>query len=321
MVSKKVKSKIRSSIKSSKKTSYFLEKGDVIAVVAPASAPPADVLIKAKAWIEKSGYKAQVPDDLLSPEIFISNSDEYRLNHLKTVLLDPQVKMIWCIRGGYGCSRLIPELLKVKKQKEKLFIGISDITTLHLFLTQKWGWKTVHGPLLDRLAENKLTGKNELELMQALSGEKAEFVFEQLTAMNQAASKTKKIQAILIGGNLTVLSSNSGTGIDHITKKHILFLEDLGERGYRIDRMLQQIKQNKSFKNCQAIVLGDFLGGDEPNKENHVQVTLKKFAETLKIPVFAGIPCGHGEVQRPLFFNTKALLFSGANPKLTVYNK
>lgn len=322
MVSKKAKNQTRSliSYKSKKASRFFLQKGDVIAVVAPASAPPFEVIARAKAWIEKNGFIAFIPDDMLKPEIYLSNSDQYRLNHLKSVIMNPQVNAIWCIRGGYGCSRLIPELNKMKKQKEKLFIGISDITTLHLFFTQKWNWRTLHGPLMDRLAENKLTGKNEQELVQAIQGQLKEITFTGLTGLNASALKNKKIQAPIIGGNLTVLTSNYGTTNELSAKKHILFLEDLSERGYRVDRMLQQIKQSKAFKHCQAIVLGDFLGGDELNKENHVQITLKNFAEHIKIPVFFGLQSGHGEIQRPLFFNTKAVLFSGANPKLTVYN-
>ena len=333
MVSEKVKNQPRSLISVSpagsiKASSYFLKKGDVIAIVAPASAPPADVIGKAKAWIEKNGFVALIPDDILKSEIYLSNSDQYRFNHLKSVLQNPKVNAIWCIRGGYGCSRLIPELVQLKKPKEKLFIGISDITTLHLLFTKKWNWRTLHGPLMDRLAENKLTAKNEEEMMQAILGQKKEFIFDGLTALNSAGTKNKKIQAPVVGGNLTVLTSNFGTPAEIAAKKHILFLEDLSERGYRIDRMLQQIKQSKAFKHCQAIVFGDFLGGDEPAKqgalntapENHVQATLRNFAEQINIPVFSGLLAGHGAIQRPLFFNTKAVLFSGANPKLTVYN-
>lgn len=277
MVSKKVKNKTRSSTKYSlnssekasrtrptKKVTYFLEKGDTIAVVAPASSPSISVLADVKQWIEKNGFAAQIPDDLLKTETYLANTDKYRFNHLKTVISDPQVKAIWCLRGGYGCSRLIPELNKIKKQKEKIFIGLSDITTLHLFFTQKWNWRTLHAPVMSRLAEDQLSDQNEVELMQAILGEKIEFIFDGLKPLNASALKQKKITAPVVGGNLTVFSSNCGTGNDVISKKHILFLEDLNERGYRVDRMLQQIKQNKSFKNCVAIVLGDFLGGDEP---------------------------------------------------------
>ena len=122
MVSEKVKNKTRSLTSRSpatKKTSFFLKKGDAIAVVAPASSPPPEVVAHVKSWIEKNGYVALVPDDLLKSETYLANTDEYRFNHLKSVIMDPNVKAIWCLRGGYGCSRIIPDLMKLKKQKEK----------------------------------------------------------------------------------------------------------------------------------------------------------------------------------------------------------
>lgn len=317
MVSEKVKNKAPSLTKSD----FFLKMGDLIEIVAPASACPPEIIEKGVRWIEANGFRASVPKDLLKPEIYLSNSDSYRFEHLKKALLSKETKAIWCVRGGYGASRIIPDLMKVKKQKEKLFIGISDITTLHLFFTQKWGWRTLHASLLDRLAEKKLTPENEQELIVALTGNKSEFEFSNLIPLNERAKKNTVIKSKLIGGNLTVLSSNVGTANAIIAKNYILFLEDLGERGYRIDRMLQQIKQSPNFKYCKAIVLGEFLGGDESNRENHVMTTLKKMSEGLSIPVFAGVDCGHGLVQRPLFFNTQAVLFSGAKAQLKIYNK
>ena len=322
MVSGKAKNKAPSLTKSKSSTDvFFLKRGDIIEIVAPASACPPDVIEKGVQWIESNGFRARVPNDLLKPEIYLSNSDAYRFEHLKKALLSKETKAIWCVRGGYGASRIIPDLLKLKKQKEKLFIGISDITTLHLFLIQKWGWRTAHASLLDRLAEKKLTPENEFELMEALSGNKSEFEFSNLIPMNEKAKKNAVIKSKIIGGNLTVLASNIGTANSLTAKNYILFLEDLGERGYRVDRMLQQIKQCPSFKYCKAIVLGEFLGGDEPNKENHVLTTLTNFSKDLNIPVFSGIDCGHGLVQRPLFFNTQAVLFSGAKAQLKIYNK
>jgi muramoyltetrapeptide carboxypeptidase len=317
MVSGKVKSKVHSSINNE----FFLQSGDLIEIVAPASACPEDVIQKGVKWIESHGFRAHVPRDLLRPEIYLSNSDTYRIEHLKKALMSKEVKAIWCVRGGFGASRLIPALMKLKKQKEKLFIGISDITTLHLFLNQKWGWRTLHASLLDRLAENKLRPENERELILTLRGEKSEFVFSGLTPLNKAAQKNAMIKSKLIGGNLTVLSSNIGTSNSLNGKSFMLFLEDLGERGYRIDRMLQQIKQSQNFKYCKAVLFGEFLGGDETNKENHVMMALKKFSTELSIPVFSGIEAGHGLMQRPLFFNTQAVLFSGAKAQLKIYNK
>ena len=132
MVSGKVKNKVLSSTKNE----FFLKRGDLIEIVAPASACPPDVIEKGVQWIENNGFRASVPKDLLKPEIYLSNSDAYRFEHLKKALTNNETKAIWCVRGGYGASRIIPDLMKLKKQKEKLFIGISYITTLHLIFFQ-----------------------------------------------------------------------------------------------------------------------------------------------------------------------------------------
>lgn len=306
----------------------FLKPGDLIDVVSPGSACSESSLENAVKWIEQNGFRARADKKMLDPKLYLSNTDAYRFEHLASALKAQDSKAIWCMRGGYGSSRLIPNLLKLKPVSPKLFIGLSDITTLHLFLNTKWGWPTLHASLLDRLADSALTQENEQELLLAITGQKKEFIFDGLTALNQTAQEFLKnnstISGSLTGGNLTVVCSQVGTQNAQLIRDNILFFEDRGERGYRIDRMLEQIRQSSMLENTKAIVLGEFTEGNEANGLNHVWAAWNDFASRTKIPVFSGVPCGHGLIQRPLFFSTRAEIFktsiNDAIPGLRVYN-
>lgn len=301
----------------------FLKPGDLIDIVAPASACSQPTLESAIGWIEAQGFKARAREGMLDPKLYLANSDAFRLDHLTSALTAKDSKAIWCIRGGYGCSRLLPKLGELKVQPPKLFIGLSDITTLHIFLNHKWGWPTLHASLLDRLGDQILPKENEHELLAAIRGEKSEFVFDQLTPWNVAAESLNPgtfISGRLTGGNLTVICSQVGTGNGELIRDNILFFEDRGERGYRIDRMLEQIRQSSMLKETKAIVLGEFTEGNEPKGQNYVEAAWKDFASRTKIPVFTGVPCGHGLIQRPLFFNTRAEIINDAKVSLKVYN-
>ena len=298
---------------------FYLKSGDIIDIVAPGSPCSIEVFNQAAAWIKNQGFIPRFPKDILNPEIFISNSDEKRLKFLVEALKNKESKAVWCLRGGYGAIRLVPGLLKIKSlPKKKLFIGYSDVTTIHLWLNQKMKWPSVHGPLLDRCGQNQLSEVHKNELLSLLTHDKKELYFSGLKSLNTAAKKVKKkLTAKIVGGNLTVFCSSLGTQLQpKISKDHFLFFEDIGERGYRIDRMLHQLEQSGIFKKAQAILLGDFILGQESNGENHVWKTLESFFENRKIPVFYGLQAGHGEVQRPLILNTKAVLTCGSEIRL-----
>ncbi len=298
-------------LQSKKSSLAFLRAGDIVDIVAPGSSCSKDVFENSVNWLKAQGFVPRFPKDILDPQTFISNTDEKRLKYLLVALKSKDSKAVWCLRGGYGAIRLVPELLKIKKlPQKKLFIGYSDVTTLHLWLNQKMKWPTIHGPLLDRCGQNQLSELQKNELLGLLSGQKKEIHFSNLKALNPAAQKikNKKIEGKIFGGNLTVFCSSLGTPLQPKIQNDFLFFEDIGERGYRIDRMLHQIEQAGILKKCKAVFLGDFILGQETNGENHVWSTIQNFFEKSKIPVFSGLECGHGEVQRPLILNSKATL-------------
>lgn len=288
----------------------FLKKGDLIDVVAPGYPSKPEEVEGSARFLEKWGLRPHIPRDLIKPHFLHANDDLERFVFLKKAIENPDSQVIWCLRGGYGSNRLLPLLAKLKKPKKpKLLIGISDITSLHMFFIQEWGWKTLHAPLLDRLGRGLVSPKHEKELHALLFGKSKHIEFKKLKALNQAARAVKKIEAKIVGGNLTVLQSALATPWQIETKGKILFLEDIGERGYRIDRMLEQFRQAGLFKSCRGVILGDFVGSQEPQSEySTLPHVFKRWSQDFEIPLFSGLEAGHAPIQRPVPFNTNCLL-------------
>ncbi len=319
-VSKKKKKQILRK-PSDKRKLDCLRAGDLIEIIAPGSHTLPENLEKGVKVLRSWGYRVSFDENLLRPELFLSDTDENRFKSFSKAMNNPESKAVWCLRGGYGSIRLLPMIEKMQVPKiKKLLIGLSDICSLHVLLNQKWNFPTLHGPLLDRLALNILSPENIYEVRQVLENPNYVTAFENLVPINKAAKKTKTVKARIVGGNLMVVTSTLGTSTQLKTADRILFLEELAERSYRIDRCLQQMMQAGLFKKVKAVVFGDFTNCDEPNKDNHVAQVLESFFRTLNIPAFKGVQSGHDKIQRPVFFNTEAHLTCGEDARMLVYS-
>ena len=260
----------------------------------------------------------RVPRDLFGGDLLCANRDAVRYRHLKRALNAPDSRAVWCVRAGYGAIRLIAALGSLPRpQRRKLFIGYSDATTIHYFLNRHWRWPSLHGPLLDRLGLGLARAHEVAELHRVLFGEQSQVVFEGLVPLNAAARRRRAIEGSVFGGNLTVLQSVLGTPLQR-GHRGILFLEDIGERGYRVDRMLQHLRQAGALRELQAIVFGAFLGGEEADGRNLTLAVSRRFAQEQEFPVFGGVAAGHGPKQRPVFFRTSAVLHGGRRGRLTI---
>ncbi len=277
-----------------------LQPGDVVDLVLPASGLPIEILKQAEAFLQSWGLKARYPKDILRPHVIFAQSDEKRFQFLKDALLNKESKAVWCLRGGYGSIRLLPSLQKLKKpDHQKFFIGISDVTSLHLFLNQKWGWTTYHGSLIDRLAKSTLPVAPREELKGVLFGEALQVSFA-ITPRNKQALQVKKVKAKVLGGNLVTIQSTLGTPFEIDTQKRFLFFEEIGERGYRMDRIMEHLNQAGKFKHCAGLLVGHVVGGEEPSVEPQKKavstwdLVFEDWLQRLQIPVFSGVPSGHG---------------------------
>lgn len=301
-----------------RETIAALSEGDIVDVVAPAWSCDAETLTAGLEWLRSQGLQPRLPKKIFARDTIASNTDEARVQQLAAALAAPDSAAIWCVRGGYGSIRLLPALAKLKRpRKAKLLIGLSDISSVLLFLDQEWGWPSVHGPLLDRFGRGQVLPRWEREMRELIRGERPEIAHEGLRPMNAAAKRSGRVSGLVSGGNLITLQSSLGTPWSLRGDGRIVFFEELGERGYRVDRALEQMRQAGVFRRARAVVFGDFTGGDEPSGGNRVNAVLKRFADEMPIPVFRGLRTGHSTVQRPLMVGARAQLETGSKGRLT----
>lgn len=303
----------------SKSNWSFLNPGDIVDVIAPASHSPLDKLNDGLSWLDMQGLVPRMQQDMIKRDVFFAAPLEIQLKHLKEALYSDS-KAIWCLRGGYGSMRLIPHLLKLKPPKKpKLFVGFSDITSLHLFFTQAWKWPTIHGRTISQLSPQNARTADRKFLKDMIFGVQEEKTFTKLRPLNDLAKEENLIKGTITGGNLRILQSSLGTSWELQAKNKILFIEDVAERGYSVDRMLEQMIQAKIIhKNLKAVVFGDFTEGPEKDGKDLTPEALRRFAAKVPYPVLKGLPAGHGhQFNYPIPFNTPVELVTGKSGSLT----
>ena len=280
-----------------------LQPGDIVDIVAPGSGVSHGQISSAQAFLKSWGLNPRVPRGMIKDRGYLAHSDEYRFAFLKDALTNTTSQAVWCLRGGYGSLRLLPYLQKMKKPKtQKMFLGLSDITSLHSFFNQSWQWPTLHAPLLERMGSGDFTTQTARELKTLLfqTSSQTSLVHRSLKPLNEKGRHSQILRGPLVGGNLVVASSSLGTPWQMQVRGKIVFFEEVGERGYRVDRLLQQWLQTGEIQKAKAVVFGDFTGGQESDGRFLWRQALCDFAQGMPRPVLTGVRCGHGKQQRPL---------------------
>ncbi|TLY48762.1 MAG: LD-carboxypeptidase [Gammaproteobacteria bacterium] len=285
-----------------------LRKNSIVDIIAPASHIADKAIIeKVKTLFTSWQLIPRISRDLFGPDLLCANSDTQRFQQLKDALLNSTSDAIWCLRGGYGCTRLLPYLLRLAApEKCKLLIGFSDITALHLFLQQKWHWQTLHGPTLNQVTHHLISSENITELKKVIFGQLPELNY--FLNSYQKPNSFDLIQTSIIGGSLSLIQTSLGTDWQIETKDKILFLEDVNETAYRIDRMLQQLQQSGTLNNIKALLFGDFTFTAKPEEEKKIQTVLKRFAKEQNFPVLRCPNIGHRKQNRCLPLGIPTLL-------------
>ncbi len=292
-----------------------LRAGATVALIAPASPFSAEKLATTRANFEKLGFQVREGKNLFAQNGYLAGSDEQRLADLHWAFGDPEVEAVWCIRGGYGCSRLLPDIdYDLVKRNPKPFIGYSDVTALHLAIHARTGLVTFHGPVAASDFPDNTLAHFRAVLTDPLAGyvlkipaETEELPGEEFRPFVIAGGKAR---GVLTGGNLSLLSALAGTSFAPSFRGKIAFIEDVGEQPYRIDRMFTQLLQATDLKKAAGIALGVFSGcqpkGDGPSLT--LAETLRDRLGGLGIPVIYGIPFGHVEHQATFAYGIEAEL-------------
>lgn len=298
-------------------TQSYLNPGDMVDIIAPSSKCHFSVLEKTKDLVESWGLRCHIPTDLFGDSLLYANSDENRFNHLHAALTNETSKAVWCLLGGFGATKILPMLNKIKRPAHnKIFIGFSDITALHIFLQTQWDWPTIHGPSGYQASLNKVADESVNILKRILFKEDKALSYNPILPLNDMSRINSVIYAPIIGGNLHILQTTLATPWQINAENKILFIEDINERAYRIDRVLAHLSHAGIFENTKAILLGDFIDKGEPNGEFLVMKTLFEFAAQCQIPVLQIKNIGHGAINNPLILGSPAKLTTGEHSAL-----
>ncbi len=232
----------------------YLSKGDTIGIVCPAGFMPAEKAETCIAVLQQWGYKVRAGKTLGSQYHYFSGTDEDRLKDLQEMLDDKSIDAILCARGGYGLGRIIDRLnFKKFRKKPKWIIGFSDITVLHAHIYRRFNIASLHSPMAAAFNDEEYKNEYVQSLQLALSGKKAKY-----ETPAHSFNKTGKATARLVGGNLSLLAHLIGTASEFKTAGKILFLEDVGEYIYNVDRMLYQLKRSGKLDKLAGLIIGRF---------------------------------------------------------------
>ena len=246
--------------------------------------------------------------------LFSSDSIEHRIAALEKLLADPEVKLLFAARGGYGALELLPLLAAIKQslgttsvKTQKFISGISDFSVLLLALDGVEGLSLVHGPgFLDAFLDydsDQSRKKSTDNLFEMVSGSWAGYPNLSLNPVKNLAVATERFSGNVTGGNLSVLASLVGTGFLPNFDQRILFLEETGEKPYRVHRALTQLKFAGLLDNLAGVILGDFRQCSHVNDLGpDIEDVLENIFSTFKYPVFKGFPGGHQQLNLPLPF-------------------
>ena len=274
----------------------YLKKGDTIAIVATARKNIDDNLKPAISWLKNWGLEVVIGSTIGLDNNQLAGTDEQRAADFQTQLDNPNIKAIWCVRGGYGTVRMIDLLDFTKfKQSPKWIIGFSDVTVLHSHLNTM-GYASIHGIMP---VSSKASEQAKETLRKSLFGESLEYAVpcENMNRLGKAKGE-------LVGGNLSILYSLFGSPSSIDCSDKILFIEDLDEYLYHIDRMMINLKRNGCLESLKGIIVGGMTkmkDNDIPWGKDALQI-IDDVTKNYNIPVIYNFPAGHMADNRALIF-------------------
>jgi muramoyltetrapeptide carboxypeptidase len=273
-----------------------LQPGDLVQIVAPASNLKPDYLARGVAELTNLGFRVKYDPAILEKDRYTAGTDERRRRELMDAFTDTEVKAVWAARGGYGVMRLLGMLDEdALRAHPKIFIGYSDMTALHLYLYQRFGWVTFHGPMAAKDLAGGESHYDRATLLSALT--KPQPMGEIIGVGTEMLHCGASVSGRLLGGCLSLLAAMMGTPDELDTRDAILFLEDTATRPFQLDRMLQQLKLAGKFDNVQAIIFGEMSNCVQHVEQGYLlQEVLTELTADLHIPVLFGLRSGHSEV-------------------------
>lgn len=283
----------------------YLQKGDTVAIICMAGKTNVSTIEAAKEIMQGWGLQVIVGETVGAVHGVFGGDDILRKNDFQKYLNDPKIKAIFSARGGYGSTRMVDDISWAKfKKNPKWIVGFSDITAV-ISKINNLGFEAIHGPM-PKMFGNKGGEKSVSLLKKTLFGEKISY-----TIKSRAGNKTGTAKAEIVGGNLCMLAHSIGSKSEINTKGKILFIEDISEYYYNIDRMLLQLKRAGKFKNLKGLIVGHFTDckdSDNPFDRSIEEIVLDQ-TKGYKFPIAFGFPVGHENDNWPIICGREVSIF------------
>lgn len=270
----------------------YLKKGDTIGIVCPAGYMAMDKVQTCITTLQEWGYNVKVGKTVGGDsQTYFSGTDEERLTDFQQMLDDDEVKTILCGRGGYGMGRIIDKIdFKKFRKQPKWIVGYSDITVLHSHLYSNYYISSLHAPMAGAFNEEGYKNEFVLSLKNVLQGKRIKYSCP-------AHEFNRKGEAVgeLTGGNLALLAHLTGTNSDSKTKGRILFIEDVGEYSYNVDRMLHQLKRSGKLSRLAGLIVGGFTDMKDTERPfgKPVNEIIREMIKEYDYPVCFDFPVSH----------------------------
>lgn len=270
-----------------KSTAPHLVKGDTVGLIALSSALEAEELGEALAFLDDLGLRYKVSSTIGAKHKYLAGTDEERLAEFHAMVEDPELKAIFCVKGGYGSARIAEKIdYALLAENPKIFWGFSDLTYMHIAINEFSDLVTFHGPMI--MAPRKMDELSKKMFLQLFTPMEVQYT-EMISPLTTISAGLARGQ--LTGGNLRRLVSTLGTKFEIRTDGKILVLEDIAETIPRIDSMLQQLKQARKLDQLAGVVIGSFTQTEAD--EDELLMLMNEYFADLEVPVVAGFKIGH----------------------------
>ena len=288
----------------------FLKTGDEVAIISPSFYIDENLLTEAVIFLEKWGLKARIGKNASKRDGPFAGSDQERLSDLQEMTDNDHIKAVFCSRGGYGLSKIIDKAdFSVLKNNPKWYSGFSDMTVMLMWLNEVYGVMSVHGEMPFNFNNTNKSSETFPSLKKALFGD---LISHEWTGNFY---KPGKVIGELTGGNLSLLYSLSGTKADVSTKGKILFIEDMGEYYYHIDRMLTSLKLSGKLDGLSALVIGGMNKIEESKIAwgKNIEETILGIVSEFNYPILFNFPAGHISDNRAFYIGKRATIEVNGN--------
>ncbi len=298
----------------------YLKVGDTVAIVAPSGVlkERTDEIERAKKLLTSWGLHYEIGKNLYKKNNHFAGTDAERCEDMQEAMDAPNVKAIWCARGGYGTVRILDKLDYTKfKKKPKWLIGYSDITALHSQLHIN-GFESIHALMCVSLTKNlEELGNSISTFKKAIFGAPISY-----TLKGNEHNRIGTVEAPLVGGNLTLLHTLLGSKTSISTKGKILFIEEIGEYKYHIDRMLQSLKRAGYFNDCAGVLVGDMskLRKNTTLWGTSVEQLIVDALSEYNFPIAFNMPAGHEKDNRALLLGRTVKMQVTKNKTSLIFN-